>query len=104
MNLNVFKRIADAEQKIADLLESQNQISYNLNRVIGLVEKLQEASLAQDIKKPAVSEHKLKARAYAKAYYVKNKALIKDKARAKNVAQKEKLAGRKTINMVRVTQ
>jgi len=104
MNLNVFKRIADAEQKIADLLESQKQTNYNLSRLIGYIENLEKKILTKDIKKPAVSEHKLKARAYAKAYYVKNKALIRDKARAKKVAQKEKLAGRKTINMVRVTQ
>ena len=101
MNLNVFKRIADAEQKINNLVESQKETSYKKFRLIGLMEKLQDA---KDIKKATVSEKKLRARAYAKTYYVKNKALIRDKARAKKVAQKEKLAGRKTINMVRVTQ
>ena len=48
MNLNVFKRIADAEQKIADLVESQEQTSYNLSILVGLIEKSQ---VAKDIKK-----------------------------------------------------
>lgn len=99
MNLNVFKRIADAEQKIADLVESQEQTSYNLSLLVGLIEKFQ---VAKDTKRLTVSEKKLKARAYAKAYYLKHNDLIKEKARAKRVAQREKLAGKKTINMVRV--
>jgi hypothetical protein len=74
MNLNIFKRIAALEELQADLTESQKQVSYNLFRLTGLIEQLQNTVNNNTVLKKTADEKRARARAYAKRYYAKKKA------------------------------
>jgi uncharacterized protein YPO0396 len=89
MNLNIFKRIAALEEAQAELTESQKQISYNLFRLTGLIEQLQNTVNNNTVLKKTADEKKTRARAYAKQYYAKKKA------------ERE---GRKYVNFVKVSK
>ena len=67
MNLNIFKRIADLEEQVLRLRGGQSAL---LDKLAGFLDKMAQLERAKQTDADKIA----KRRAYARAWYAKNKA------------------------------